>query len=73
MPKARFCGCVDLDRLVGMLVGEHNINISSMEVGRLSQRGRAMMVLGLDDTVPPAVLEEIRALSNIHSARVVKL
>ena len=36
---------------VGMVTGRHNINISFMEVGRLSLRGRAMMVLGLDDPV----------------------
>ena len=38
---------------VGTVAGRHNINISFMEVGRLSLRGRAMMVLGLDDPVPP--------------------
>jgi hypothetical protein len=32
-----------------------------------------MMVLGLDDPVPPPVLEEIKALSHIQDARLVKL
>ena len=58
---------------VGTLAGKHNINISFMEVGRLSLRGRAMMVVGLDDPMPPEVLAEITALSNIHDARVVEL
>ena len=58
---------------VGTLAGKHNINISFMEVGRLSLRGRAMMVVGLDDPMPPEVLAEINALSNIHDARVVEL
>jgi D-3-phosphoglycerate dehydrogenase len=58
---------------VGTVAGRHNINISFMEVGRLSPRGRAMMVLGLDDSVPPHVLAEICSLPNIHSARLVKL
>ena len=58
---------------VGTIAGQHNINISFMEVGRLNLRGRAMMVLGLDDPVPPAVLEEIRALPQIHTARLVTL
>ena len=58
---------------VGTLAGKHNINISFMEVGRLSPRGMAMMVLGLDDPVPPSVMEEIRALSHIQDARLVKL
>ncbi len=58
---------------VGTLAGRHNINISFMEVGRLSPRGRAMMVIGLDDPVPPEVLAEINALPQIHDARLVKL
>jgi D-3-phosphoglycerate dehydrogenase len=58
---------------VGTITGKHNINISFMEVGRLSLRGHAMMVIGLDDPVPPPVLEEIRALSHIRSARLVTL
>jgi D-3-phosphoglycerate dehydrogenase len=58
---------------VGTVAGQHNINISFMKVGRLSPRGRAMMVLGLDDPVPPQVLKEIQSLSHIHSARLVQL
>ena len=58
---------------VGTIAGRHNINISFMEVGRLSLRGRAMMVLGLDDPVPPDVLKEIKALPQILSARLVTL
>ena len=58
---------------VGTIAGRHNINISFMEVGRLSVRGQAMMVLGLDDPIPPPVMEEIRALSHIQDARLVKL
>ena len=55
------------------VAGQHNINISFMKVGRLSPRGRAMMVLGLDDVVPPKVMEEIQALSHVYSARLVEL
>ncbi len=58
---------------VGTIAGRHNINISFMEVGRLQLRGHAMMIIGLDDPVPPPVLEEIRALSHIRSARLVTL
>lgn len=58
---------------VGTVAGRHNINISFMEVGRLSLRGGAMMVLGLDDPVPPHVMEEIRALPQINNARLVTL
>lgn len=58
---------------VGTVAGRHNINISFMKVGRLSPRGRAMMVLGVDDLVPPDVLQEIQGLSQVYSARLVEL
>ena len=44
-----------------------------MKVGRLSPRGRAMMVLGLDDVVPPKAMEEIQTLSHVYSAWLVEL
>ena len=58
---------------VGTIAGRHNINISFMGVGRIQLRGHAMMVIGLDDPVPPHVMEEIRALSHISSARLATL
>ena len=58
---------------VGTITGRNDINISFMEVGRLSPRGRAMMILGLDDPAPLPVLEEIRSIGHISSARVVRL
>jgi len=44
-----------------------------MEVGRLALRGRAMMVIGLDDPVPSAVMEEIQGLGHIFNVRVAHL
>ena len=58
---------------VGTITGQHDINISFMEVGRLAPRGRAMMLFGLDDPIPDHVLEEIRAIPHIFSAKVVVL
>ena len=58
---------------VGTIAGRHNINISFMGVGRIRLRGQAMMVIGLDDPVPPHVMEEITALSHISSARLATL
>ena len=58
---------------VGTIAGRHNINISFMEVGRTNLRGRAMMILGLDDPIPPDVMDEISALSHIYQARLVSL
>ena len=58
---------------VGTIAGHHNINISFMGVGRIRLRGQAMMVIGLDDPIPAHVMDEIRALSHIESARLATL
>lgn len=58
---------------VGTIAGRHNINISFMEVGRLNLRGRAMMVIGLDDPVPADVMEEIKSLPHIYNVRLAHL
>jgi len=58
---------------VGTIAGQHDINISFMQVGRLGARARAMMIIGLDDPVPPEVLDKIKALEQINTARLVKL
>ena len=56
---------------VGTVAGQHNINISFMEVGRIAPRGQAMMVLGLDDPVSADALAAIRLLPQVDDARVV--
>jgi D-3-phosphoglycerate dehydrogenase len=58
---------------VGTITGKHDINIGFMEVGRLEPRGRATMILGLDDPLPEEVLSEINALSNVYQTSVVQL
>lgn len=58
---------------VGTITGKHDLNIGFMEVGRLSPRGRATMILGLDDNVPQEALDEIKSLVNVFSVRLVYL
>ena len=58
---------------VGTITGENDINISFMQVGRMTPRGRAMMIIGLDDPIPPPILEQIRDLHQIDAARLVRL
>ena len=59
--------------LVGTITGKYDINIGFMEVGRLEPRGRATMILGLDDPMPEPVLNEIKSLSNVYQVKVVQL
>ena len=59
--------------MVGGITGRHDVNIAFMDVGRLSPRGRAMMVVGLDDPMPKKAMEEITSITYIDVAKVVKL
>ncbi len=45
---------------VGTLLGNNNINIGSMQMGRNLQRGEAMMVLQVDSPVLPEITEELQ-------------
>lgn len=58
---------------VGMVLGGMDVNISSMHVGRLAPRGEAMMVLTVDEPIPPAALKEILAQTGINRAYAVQL
>ena len=58
---------------MGTLLGEAGINISFVQVGRQARGGRGLMVTGIDDAVPPDVLDRVLALASTRSARVVRL
>lgn len=59
--------------LVGTLLGQADINISSMQVGRQKPRGQALMLLSVDEPVPPAVVEQIRQAASVEVIKVIKL
>jgi len=58
---------------LGTLLGEHNINISSMELSRAKKGGEARTFLGLDDELPKALLETIQKKEFIVEARFLKI
>jgi len=58
---------------VGTILAEAGINISSLELSRLSERGEAMMFVSVDDPLDPSVLERVRAFDGIIDARLVEL
>jgi hypothetical protein len=45
---------------IGLMLGEADVNISSMHLGRTDPRADALMILALDDPVPADVTERIR-------------
>ena len=58
---------------LGSLLGEHNVNIASMQVGRRIVRGDAVMVLSLDDPIPASLLASIHQINGIQEAHPVTL
>ncbi len=58
---------------VGTALGQHNINIASMEVGRLKVGEKAVMVLNVDCAVSDKVLKELAKIDGIFGAMMVKL
>lgn len=44
---------------IGQALGEHDINIAAMNLGRREKRGEAMVILSLDSQVASNVVEEI--------------
>jgi D-3-phosphoglycerate dehydrogenase / 2-oxoglutarate reductase len=47
---------------IGTLLGQKNINIASMQVGRDRPRGDAVMIVSVDDPVPESILADIRRI-----------
>lgn len=58
---------------IGTIFGSHQINIAGMRLGRERPGGRAVSILNLDGPVPDPVLQEIRNLSTIVTAKLVHL
>lgn len=44
---------------IGTILGKHEINIASMNLGRREKKGEAMVILSLDSAAPPEVVEEV--------------
>ncbi|MBM4256315.1 MAG: phosphoglycerate dehydrogenase [Deltaproteobacteria bacterium] len=58
---------------MGTLLGRHNINIASLELGREKIGGKAIALIHVDGQVPVAVLTELQALEPIISAQQIRL
>jgi D-3-phosphoglycerate dehydrogenase / 2-oxoglutarate reductase len=58
---------------VGTILAEAGINISSLELSRLSAHGEATMFVSVDGVIDDAVLERIRATDGLMTVKVVEL
>ncbi|MCR3921701.1 MAG: phosphoglycerate dehydrogenase [Firmicutes bacterium] len=57
----------------GVMLGENNINIAGMQVGRQSVGGEAVMVVQVDSAVSDEVLQKLQSLDAILSLHFVQL
>jgi len=57
----------------GTMLGNADINISSMQLGRLDPRGQALLVLELDEPVSDDQLHQLQAIPEVYTVRLVKL
>jgi len=56
---------------IGSVLGECNVNIAGMHLGREREGGKALALLEVDDRVSKDVLEKFRQVPNILSAKVI--
>lgn len=58
---------------LGTLLGQYDINISSMQVGRRSRRDRALMLLAIDEPPSDDQLQAVAGIDGIYNVRLVRL
>ncbi len=58
---------------IGTLLGAGDVNISSMQVGRLERRGEAMMILVVDEPIDEQLYQRLLTETPIRAARLVQL
>lgn len=78
VPDGYLLVCYNEDRpgmigQVGTVLGRGDVNVAFMQVGRIVPRGRAMMVLGLDELIPDPVFQEVVAIPGLYEVTQVKI
>jgi D-3-phosphoglycerate dehydrogenase / 2-oxoglutarate reductase len=58
---------------IGLILGEADVNISAMHLARSRPRADALMILALDDDVPPAVADAIRQNEAVQDLWLIRL
>src|SRR5206468_12156252 len=58
---------------VGSALAAARVNISSLELSRLSEAGEAMMFVSVDDPISRELLQAVRGVEGIVDAQVVEL
>lgn len=75
-PHARILICPHINRpgvigTIGSLLGNANINISGMQVGKTQIAGTSMMVLTIDNDITDDIIKQISAIDGIFDTKLV--
>ncbi|MEW4283911.1 phosphoglycerate dehydrogenase [Priestia koreensis] len=58
---------------VGKILGDHDVNIATMQVGRKQKGGEAIMMLSFDKSLDEAIVQRLQAFDDIVSVRKINL
>ena len=58
---------------IGIMLGEADVNISAMHLARSAPRADAVMILAVDEDVPPEVVQAIRSLEAVMDVWTIRL
>jgi D-3-phosphoglycerate dehydrogenase len=58
---------------IGTLMGQNGINIARMQFGREKQGGKAMSVVSVDSAISDEIMDKVRKLPNVLSAKQVRI
>jgi len=58
---------------IGTMLGENNINLALMHMARTKMGGTALVILSVDDDVPPEVMDKLKKLPHVLTVQQVKL
>ena len=58
---------------IGTLMGQNGINIARMQFGREKQGGLAMSIVSVDSTISDELMNKVRTLPNVLSAKQVRI
>lgn len=58
---------------VGQILGDHDVNIATMQVGRKEKGGEAIMMLSFDKHLEDKIVKELTEVHDILSVRLIDL
>ena len=58
---------------IGTIMGQNGVNIARMQFGREKQGGLAMSIVSVDSTISDELMEKVKKLANVLSAKQVRI